>query len=224
MQLDSTGHAGLWALRAKLKGESVGVVFDHGTRSLKNAALRAIILSQMEEPVAGEIFLKPGKEPVIRSPEGIDGLIRVSDHQKPAAIRGQELDQEILDLIDILKLVYQDKGEPVPIFLQDRRVRLQQFDHFEQHIVIIIGMTAMQQALVCQAERPKILLVKRPPVRVFIAGMFAADILPPGIFPATVLPAGARPAGNYAVSEIGHSQGFLKPRRRRRLAGWGLAA
>ena len=108
----------------------------------------AIVLFELEDLRALEVFLEAQDHAVIAAAPGVDRLIVVADDRNVAVVGGQQRHEAILRDIDVLILVDQHVLEALLVLAPGIRVAFQQIDRTDDQIVEIERVGLGQAALV----------------------------------------------------------------------------
>ena len=107
-----------------------------------------VVTFEFEEFGIGISFLESKDILDVGSTEGVDGLCIISYHADMVVWFRQSLDNEVLRIVGILVLIYQDISEVVLVFAQHVLVLLKEGVGHEEQIVEIHGVAGFQPAVV----------------------------------------------------------------------------
>ena len=127
---------------------AVGVFGDDLLRGFQDGGRGAVVLLQDDLAGVGEILLKAPEEAGVGPAEAVDGLIRVADDAEIGPARGQQPQQLILPLVQVLIFVHRDPTVAGLQRLQDLLVFLQQAHGLEDEVVEVEGVVSGQCVLV----------------------------------------------------------------------------
>ena len=150
-------------------GLAAAVVADDGVGGGQDGLRRAVVLLEQDRGGVGEVLLEVHDVADVGAPEGVDGLVGVTDHHQLARLdprlralllqrmrsRGlaaQLLDQAVLRMVGVLVLVDEHVAEPAAVVLPHVGEGLQQVHRGHDQVVEVERVGLAQAALVV-AER-----------------------------------------------------------------------
>ena len=116
------------ALGPQVLAHARTVIGDHGICGVQNGAGRAVVLFELDDQGAREIFLEAVNMLDARAAPAIDRLIVVADHERYACVASKQSQPGVLNGVGVLKLVDQKMLKAPPVMLQ-------QFGVVAQHLV-----------------------------------------------------------------------------------------
>ena len=105
-------------------------MLDHRIGGVENISLRAIILFELDDVVAGTaeiVTLKVAHVAYFGAAEFVDTLVVITHRKHGRATTAQQPNPLVLKAIGILELIDQNELEALAIVLKQRRVLAQQF-------------------------------------------------------------------------------------------------
>ena len=125
-------------------GAAVRILPDKPVGQMEDLRRGAVVFLHQQHPGLGIGLLKLHQRVRVGGPEAVDALILVSDHEKVAGFPGQKLNDGVLDLGGVLRLVHTNIGECVLKMGQNIRIIFQNGLGVD-HLVIIIHPPALPQ-------------------------------------------------------------------------------
>ncbi len=135
---------------------------DDGVRRREDVLGGAVVLFQKDRLGMRVVALELLDIPDRRTTEGVDRLVRVTDHAQFAGTRPlphERGNQHVLGVVGVLVLVDEHMAEPAAVMVCHRRVGLQHPDDLADEIVEVHGVRFTQPRLVVAVDQGDLLAV-----------------------------------------------------------------
>ncbi len=139
----------------QILAEAPAVVADERIRRVEDAAVRAIVLLELDHAFDAEIALKVLHVRAGRAAEGVDRLVVVTDGEDAVSGAGQQLEPAVLKAVRVLELVDQDVLEATAVVLAQGLVarkklvraqqKLREIDHAFALALLVVGGIHLDQ-------------------------------------------------------------------------------
>ncbi len=139
-------------VRPEVLGLAARVAGDHRVGRGQDVLGGAVVLFQHDDPGVGEVLLELNDVADGGAAEGVDRLVRVTDHAQLGLVllvRPDQLtDQDVLGVVGVLVLVHQDVPEPAPVLGRDLGEGLEQEHRVHDEVIEVHRAGVVQPPLV----------------------------------------------------------------------------
>ena len=213
LSVEIQGLFSVRANRSQLLFQAIAVFVDEGIGGRKHLWNGTIVGIQADGFGLGMAAFKFQNEIHIRSPPGVNRLIRIAHHEQIPVVAGKDFRQRVLVFVNILKLVHHDIFQPPLPLLPHRLITLQNIQR-KVHQIIKIQPVAFALFIEITIEHlvfQGISRVRQAAQLLRIANQ-RLDIAPAAFAPADMVHRfldGQLPAGNTQILEHPPQNGLL---------------